>query len=76
MKGQTPSDKGGYIEKMLFFFTDDAFMQHREAKRMLLDVSRPVVLMGLFLFRGQFIAFGRLFSHELGRVARRRHFGM
>jgi hypothetical protein len=46
VKGQTPSDKGGYIEKMLFFFTDDAFMQHREAKRMLLDVSRPVVLMG------------------------------
>mgnify|MGYP001177314616 CR=1 FL=1 len=60
----------------MFFSLDDAFKQHREAKQMLLDVSRPVALIYSPFIGGQFIAFDRMFSRGLGRGARRRCFGM
>ena len=60
----------------MFFFRDDAFKQHREAKQMLLDVFRLAVLICCPLIISQFIAFDCVFSRGLGRGPRRQRFGM
>ena len=60
----------------MFFFMDDAFKHHREAKPMLLDVSGLVALIDWPFVFVQFIVFDRMFSRGLDRGARRRRFGM